>query len=76
MWAGRSGACTSSISAAMMKRAFCRLGEDEEAFYFLQHWVPGDQRILFTDNHLNLYEINLETGRSSVIATQDPPRGL
>ena len=45
------------------------LGGDDEAFYFLAHWVPGNRRILYTDNHLNLYQIDVVSGESRRIAT-------
>jgi len=45
------------------------LGGDEEAFYFLEHWAPGGRHLVYTDNHLNLWTADLETGRSTRVAT-------
>jgi tricorn protease len=39
-------------------------------FYELREWTNGDTpRIVYTDNHLNLYVIDLDTGKSRKIAT-------
>ena len=38
-------------------------------FYFLGDWTPGDTpRLVYTDNHLGLHALDLETGRSATIA--------
>lgn len=52
------------------------LGGDEGAFYFLQAWSPDGGHIAYTDNHLNLYVINLETGRSRLVGTQVRRTGI
>lgn len=41
------------------------LGEDPAAFYELRAWAPGGKRILYTDSRLNLFAIDLASGRSS-----------
>lgn len=39
-------------------------------FYTLQVWTPGDEpRLVYTDNHLGLHVLDLDTGRSEQIAT-------
>lgn len=45
-------------------------GGEAGAFYGLELWAPGGAHILYTDNHLNLYALNVETGGSERIATQ------
>jgi tricorn protease len=46
------------------------LGGEPGAFHFLEAWAPETDRIIYTDNLLNLYVANLETGRSERIATE------
>lgn len=46
------------------------LGGEEGAFYELKAWSPDARRIAYTDNHLNLYVIDLESGDSELVATQ------
>jgi len=46
------------------------LGGEEGVFYFLDSWTPETDRIIYTDNHLNLYALNVETGASQRIATE------
>lgn len=46
------------------------LGGAEDSFYFLQSWTPETNRIVYTDHLLNLYVLNLETGRSTRVATE------
>lgn len=46
------------------------LGGEADAFYFLESWTPETNQIVYTDNMLNLYVMNLETGRSERIATE------
>ncbi len=45
-------------------------GDDPLAFYELRAWIPDGRRIVYTDNHLNLYAIDLESGENTLIATQ------
>jgi len=39
-------------------------------FYQLEEWTSGeDPRLIFTDNHLGLHSLDLESGRTTLIAT-------
>jgi len=46
------------------------LGGAEDSFYFLEAWTPETNRIVYTDHLLNLYVMNVETGRSQRVATE------
>ncbi len=52
------------------------LAGEAGAFHFLQLWTPETNRIVYTDNHLNLYVVNVETGRSVRIATETRRSGF
>jgi len=52
------------------------LSGEEGAFFFLEDWSPETNRIFYTDNHLNLYQLNVATGQSIRIATETRRAGF
>lgn len=52
------------------------LGGDDDAFYTLRTWSPDGSHIAYTDNHLNLYVINVESGESRLVGTQTRRTGI
>ncbi|WP_440957365.1 PDZ domain-containing protein [Oceanicaulis sp. LC35] len=46
------------------------LGGAADAFYALEAWAPETNRIIYSDNLLNLYALNVQTGRSVRLATE------
>ena len=50
-------------------------GEDG-SFFFLQTWSPETNRIFYTDNLLNLYQLNVTTGQSIQIAKETRRSGF
>jgi len=52
------------------------LGGEPGAFHALEAWAPQTDRIVYSDNLLNLYVLNLETGQSERIATETRRAGF
>ena len=52
------------------------LGGAEGAFYSLRTYSPDGRHIAYTDNHLNLYVINVESGESRLVGTQVRRTGI
>jgi len=46
------------------------------SFFFLEVWAPETNRIFYTDNLLNLYQLNVATGRSIQIAKETRRSGF
>ena len=49
---------------------------DAGSFFFLQAWAPETNRIFYTDNMLNLYQLNVTTGQSIQIAKETRRSGF
>lgn len=46
-----------------------RMALGDDVFYFLSNWSPDGDKILYQDNHLNLYLVDLASGDTRLVAT-------
>lgn len=49
---------------------------DDGSFFFLEDWAPETNRIFYSDNQLNLYQLNVATGQSIQIAKETRRTGF